>query len=153
VEGFVFAHVADEGMIQSDAGVLMRYREQIGAGNVKVFADVKKKHSSHAITADVSLIDTAYAAEFALADGVIVTGTSTGRRTEPDDVRAVASSVGIPTFVGSGVTPDNIGHYPDADGFVIGSAVKRDGHWANAIDSQRVHAVATAFAALVDRAV
>jgi membrane complex biogenesis BtpA family protein len=148
VEGYVFAHVADEGLIESDAGVLMRYRQQIGAGHVRVFADVKKKHSSHAITADVSLADTAHAAEFSLADGVIVTGTSTGRQTEPDDVRSVAAAIGIPTFVGSGVTPANIGQYPHADGFIIGSAVKRDGHWANAIDPQRVQAVAKAFAAL-----
>ena len=150
VEGYVFAHVADEGLIESDAGVLMRYRQQIGAGHVRVFADVKKKHSSHAITADVSLAETAHAAEFSLADGVIVTGTSTGRQTEPDDVRSVAAALAFPTFVGSGVTPANIGQYPQADGFIIGSAVKRDGHWANAIDPQRVQAVAKAFAALPD---
>src|SRR6476659_5077462 len=113
VEGYVFAHVADEGLIESDAGVLMRYRQQIGAEHVRVFADVKKKHSSHAITADVSLAETAHAAEFSLADGVIVTGTSTGRETEPSDVGSVAAAVGIPTFVGSGVTPTNIGAYPD----------------------------------------
>jgi hypothetical protein len=148
VEGYVFAHVADEGLIESDAGLLTRYRRQIGAEHVRVFADVKKKHSSHAITADVSLAETAHAAEFSLADGVIVTGTSTGRQTEPDDVRIVAAAIGIPTFVGSGVTPANIGQYPNADGFIIGSAVKRDGHWANAIDPQRVHAIAKAFAAL-----
>ena len=45
---------------------------------MRVFADIKKKHSAHAITADVSLVETAQAAEFFLADGVIVTGTATG---------------------------------------------------------------------------
>jgi uncharacterized protein len=148
VEGYVFAHVADEGIIESDAGVLLRYREQIGAGHIKVFADVKKKHAAHAITGDVNLVDTAQAAEFALADGVIVTGTSTGRQTEPDEVQAVAAAVGIPTLVGSGVTPTNMGQYPQADGFNIGSSVKRDGHWASAIDAARVQAVAKAFGAL-----
>lgn len=148
VEGFVFAHVADEGIIESDAGVLLRYREQIGAGHIKIFADIKKKHSAHAITVDVSLADTAHAAEFALADGVIVTGTSTGRQTEPDEVKAVAAAVGLPVFVGSGVTPENIAKYPQADGFIIGSSVKRDGHWANPIDRERVQAVAKAFKAL-----
>jgi membrane complex biogenesis BtpA family protein len=148
VEGYVFAHVADEGIIESDAGVLLRYRQQIGAGHVRVFADVKKKHSAHAITADVSLADTAHAAEFALADGVIVTGTSTGRQTEPNEVQAVAAAISIPTFVGSGVTPANIGQYPHADAFIIGSSVKRDGHWAGAIDPPRVQAVAKAFGAL-----
>jgi membrane complex biogenesis BtpA family protein len=148
VEGFVFAHVADEGIIESDAGVLLRYRQQIGADHVRIFADVKKKHSSHAITADVDLAETAHAAEFALADGVIVTGTSTGRETAPAEVQAVATAVNIPTFIGSGLTPANISRYPQSDGFIVGSSVKRDGHWANPIDPQRVQAIAKAFAAL-----
>ncbi len=54
-EGFVFAHVADEGLIQSSAATLLRYRKQIGAERVQVWADVKKKHSSHAITADIGI--------------------------------------------------------------------------------------------------
>lgn len=147
VEGYVFAHVADEGVIESSAGSLLRYREQIGASHIKVLADIKKKHSSHAITADVDLAETARAAEFALADGVIVTGTSTGRQTEPSDVRTVVAAVSIPTFVGSGITPANIGEYPTASGFIIGSTVKRAGYWENAIDPARVEAVAKAFAA------
>ena len=39
-----------------------------------VLADIKKKHSSHAITADLDIGETAQAAEFFRADGVIVTG-------------------------------------------------------------------------------
>lgn len=64
VEGFVFAHVADEGIIESSAGDLLRYRRAIGADDVLVFADIKKKHSAHAITADVDIAETAKAAEF-----------------------------------------------------------------------------------------
>src|SRR5581483_680273 len=72
VEGFVFAHVADEGLIQSSAGELLRYRRAIGADGIRVFTDIKKKHSAHAITADVDLAETAKAAEFFQSDGVIV---------------------------------------------------------------------------------
>lgn len=43
-EGFVFAHVADEGWIDACAGELLRYRHNIGADNILVFTDVKKKH-------------------------------------------------------------------------------------------------------------
>ncbi len=68
VEGYVFAHVADEGVIESSAAELLRYRRAIGAEHVLVFADVKKKHSAHALTADVSIAETARAAEFFLAD-------------------------------------------------------------------------------------
>ena len=42
VEGFIFADVADEGLMQFDAGTLLRYRRSIGAEAVAVFADVKR---------------------------------------------------------------------------------------------------------------
>ncbi len=146
VEGFVFAHVADEGLIQGNAGDLLRYRARIGADRVKVFADIKKKHASHALTADVSLVDTAESAEFFLADGVVVTGPATGRAADPEQVRCVAQAVRIPTLVGSGVTPQTIGDFPLADGFIVGSAVKHDGHWTQAVDPRRVAEMAAAFA-------
>lgn len=74
-EGFVFSHVADEGFTDACAGQLLRYRKQIDADDILVFTDLKKKHSSHAITADVSLLETVHAAEFFLTDAVILTGT------------------------------------------------------------------------------
>ena len=43
-EGFVFSHIGDEGMINSDAGELLRYRRLIDAEDVLVFTDIKKKH-------------------------------------------------------------------------------------------------------------
>ncbi len=133
VEGFVFAHVADEGLIEACAADLLRYRRALGA-DVAVFADIKKKHSAHAITADVSLVETAHAAEFFLADGVIVTGRSTGRATDPREVAQVAAAVGLPVLVGSGTTPENLADYAAADGVIVGSYVKRDGHWAQPLD-------------------
>jgi membrane complex biogenesis BtpA family protein len=148
VEGFVFAHVADEGLLQSDAGELLRYRQTIGADGIRILADVKKKHSSHAITADVDLAETAAAAEFFLADGVVVTGTSTGVPTDGADVKAVADRVSIPALVGSGVNPDNVVDYAAAAGLIVGSSVKRGGVWSNEIDRTRLDAMARAFAAV-----
>jgi hypothetical protein len=151
VEGFVFAHVADEGLMASDAGELLRYRRSIGAEGIRVFADVKKKHSSHAVTADVDIVETARAAEFFLADGVIVTGTATGQAADAAELRAVAGAVNIPVLVGSGVTPENIAAYADADAFIVGSALKQGGLWSNPIDPARVKALRRAFDALPGR--
>jgi membrane complex biogenesis BtpA family protein len=148
VEGFVFGHVADEGLMESDAGELLRYRRAIGATEVRVFVDVKKKHSAHALTADVDLAATAQAAEFFLADGVVVTGTATGEPTEPAHVQAVSETVGIPVLVGSGVSAENVGRYPEADAFIVGSSLKQGGVWSGALDPTRVQALARAFAAL-----
>ena len=151
VEGFVFGHVADEGLIESDAGELLRYRKAIGAESVHVFADVKKKHSAHAITADVDIAETARAAEFFLADGVIVSGPATGRPADPGEVRAVAEAVSIPTLIGSGITPENIGDYAEADGFIVGSSVKRGGVWSGELDAGRLRALVRAFRKLKHR--
>jgi membrane complex biogenesis BtpA family protein len=145
VEGFVFAHVADEGVIESSAAELLRYRRAIGATQVRVFADVKKKHSAHAITADLDIAETAKAAEFFLVDGVIVSGTSTGQPAEPNEVASVGRAVKTATLVGSGITKENISHYPEADAFIVGSSIKDGGVWSNAIDPERARALVRAF--------
>ncbi|HLA10228.1 MAG TPA: BtpA/SgcQ family protein [Pyrinomonadaceae bacterium] len=145
VEGFVFAHVADEGLIESSAGDLLRYRRAIGADHIRVFADVKKKHSAHAITADVDIVETAKAAEFFSVNAVIVSGIATGQPAEPEEVAAVANAVSVPTLVGSGVTAENIGTFASADGFIIGSSIKQDGLWSSPIDFERAKAVVRAF--------
>jgi membrane complex biogenesis BtpA family protein len=144
VEGFVFAHVADEGVIESSAGDLLRYRRAIGADKMLVFADIKKKHSAHAITADVDIVETAKAAEFFLVDGVVVSGTATGSPADPEEVQAVIRSIGVPTIVGSGITPDNIVRYRGADAFFVGSSVKSGGVWSGQLDAARTRAVVEA---------
>jgi len=138
-EAFTFAHVADEGIIESGAARLLRHRKAIGAEHVKVFADLKKKHSAHAITADVPIAEEARAAEFFRADGVIVTGVCTGEPAAIDEVRAVKGAVRLPVLVGSGVTAENASAYlREADGVIVGSYFKVDGLWHNPIDPARV---------------
>jgi predicted TIM-barrel enzyme len=112
---------------------------------------VKKKHSAHAVTADVDIVETARAAEFFLADGVIVTGAATGHAADAAEVRAVAGAVNVPVLVGSGVTPENIAAYADADAFIVGSALKQGGLWSNPIDTDRVQALRRAFDKLPER--
>lgn len=140
VEGFVFSHVADEGFIDAIAGPLLRYRRYIDADDVLVFADVKKKHSSHAITSDVSLSETARAAEFFLADGVVVTGTATGEEVNAKDFAEVRVATRLPVLIGSGVTLDNVDSYYAADALIVGSHLKTNGRWENALDPRRVRA-------------
>jgi membrane complex biogenesis BtpA family protein len=145
-EGFVFAHVADEGVIESSAAELLRYRRALGAEHIRIFADIKKKHAAHSLTADVSLAETAAAAAFFLADGVIVTGTSTGAAADPAEVHAAAAGA-LPVLVGSGITAQNLGQYHSAQALIVGSAVKQDGRWENPVDRARCAALAAAFAA------
>lgn len=134
-EGFVFSHVADEGLMNSDAGELLRYRKQIDAENIMIFTDIKKKHSSHQLTADVTLVETAEAAEFFLSDGLIITGSKTGSAADPEEVISVKEKVKIPVLIGSGITIDNIEKYIfSADAYIVGSYFKKKGVWSNELD-------------------
>ncbi|XP_024911481.1 uncharacterized protein F13E9.13, mitochondrial isoform X2 [Cynoglossus semilaevis] len=137
-EGFVFSHVADEGFLNACAGDLLRYRRQIGAEKIQIFTDIKKKHSSHALTSDVDVVETALAAEFFLSDGVIITGSRTGSEADPGELREVSQAVKIPVLVGSGVDFINVDQYLEASGIIIGSHFKKDGHWTNKVDPERV---------------
>lgn len=140
VENFAYAHVADEGLMPTAAaGPLLRYRRQIGAERVKIIADVKKKHSGHALTVDVSLAEAATTTEFFGADGIVVTGVATGRPTAVDNVATVRAAVRCAVCIGSGLTPANLPQiWPHADVFIVGSFLKADGLWSNALEPRRV---------------
>ncbi|HEY8903026.1 MAG TPA: BtpA/SgcQ family protein [Chthoniobacterales bacterium] len=138
-EGFVFAHVADEGVIESCAGRLLRVRRSWGAEGVRIFCDIKKKHSSHAITADISLAETAKAAEFFCADGVIITGTATGEPVDAADLAAADNATTLPVLVGSGATLETIDAlFEHSNAVIVGSYFKQGGRWDAAVDPARV---------------
>lgn len=138
-EGYAFAHVADEGLIEASAAELLRYRKLIDAEHVQVWTDIKKKHSSHAITADISLGEMAHAVEFMRGDAVIITGSVTGDPPRIEDVREAKAHSALPVLLGSGLSADNIAdYYAFADGFIVGSSFKADGHWASPVELPRV---------------
>ena len=139
VEGFAFASIADEGIMDvADAGPLLRERRRIDADDIAILADIQKKHSSHALTADLSIGDHARGADFMGADGVIVTGNHTGHAVDVSQLREVRGATELPLLVGSGVKPENIKEiFQFADAAIVGSSIKKDGHWSEAIDLNR----------------
>ena len=138
-EGFVFGHLADEGYIDANAGELLRFRKQIDADNIAVFTDIKKKHSSHSITSDIDIVETAKAAEYFLSDGLIITGPSTGETANLDELNNVKKVSNIPVIVGSGVTIDNVSDYLKAsDAIIVGSYFKKDSYWKNDLDYDKI---------------
>jgi len=145
-ENYVFAHVADEGLLQhAAAGPLLRYRRTIGAEGVAVFADVQKKHASHAITGDIGLADLVHGAEFFSADGVIVTGMVTGQPTDMSDVATARKATKMPLLVGSGVTPEQVKPlFEHADALIVGSWIKQGGVWDQPVDAERCRAMVKA---------
>jgi membrane complex biogenesis BtpA family protein len=145
-ENFVFSHVADEGLLErAEAGPLLRYRRGIGAEEVSIFVDVKKKHASHAITGDITLTEAVEAAEFFGADGVIITGQATGKPAAMEDIKSARRATRLPILVGSGVTPENVAQvFEHADAAIVGSSIKRGGVWSNPLDAKRCKALVNA---------
>jgi hypothetical protein len=145
-ENFVFAHTADEGlMTTADAGPLLRERRRLAADHIAVFADIKKKHAAHALTADVSVADAAKAAHFFAADALIITGAATGDSTPTEDLRAAATAAPLPVLAGSGVTPENVAEtLAVARAAIVGSWIKEQGDWQNPIDPARARDLAAA---------
>ncbi|MCH2135784.1 MAG: BtpA/SgcQ family protein [Phycisphaerales bacterium] len=138
-EGFAYATVADEGLLhEADAGPLLRERKRLGA-QVSIWADVQKKHSAHALTGDLDIVELAHGTAFMGADAVILSGPATGRRADLDQVRRVSDALDIPVIVGSGVDATTVKPtLAAAHAVIVGSAIKIDGHWANTHDPEAV---------------
>jgi membrane complex biogenesis BtpA family protein len=144
VEGFAYAHVADEGWMEACAGPLLRARANLGAEHIQIWTDVQKKHSAHAVTADLSMEELAHGHAFCGADALVITGSRTGIRTDVKDVQSAARSQ-LPVIVGSGVDVEDAGSLAQiADALIVGSALKVDGCWSNPVDPMRVGAISEA---------
>jgi membrane complex biogenesis BtpA family protein len=136
------AMLTDQGLIEGNAFDTLRYRQAISPA-AQIFADV---HVKHAVPlGNWSIEDSARdTVERGLADALIVSGTGTGMAVNLEDLRRVRSA--CPTakiLLGSGVTLQNAAEFlPLADGFIVGSSLKKGGKLANPVDSKRVAALA-----------
>jgi hypothetical protein len=132
------ARVTDQGIIQGIAHDLLRERATLKAQNIKIFADVDVKHSAPLAPRPLQdEVDDLI--ERALADAVIVSGAGTGKKTDPDKARQVKEFAGdTPVFIGSGVTAETIKDFGAADGFIVGTALKKDGVAAEPVELERV---------------
>ena len=134
------ARVTDQGVVEGRAHETMRLRERLDC-DAAVLADVAVKHSAPLGEEDV-VAATRDVVERGLADGVVVSGTGTGRAVDAEHLSSVADAAaeaGVPTFVGSGVTA---GTAPDlldiADGVIVGTALKAGDDSAAPVDETRV---------------
>lgn len=105
---------------------MLRYRRELGAQDIKIFADVLVKHAQPlgSTSLEAAILDTV---ERGLADAIIVSGEATGKPPLLEDLklaRQVAPQV--PLLIGSGATAENIGTLiQHADGVIVASSLKR----------------------------
>ena len=144
------AYIANEGFIEGAAAKALRYRSQLRAEHIRVFADSHVKHGSHAIVADRSIQELTRDVDFFDADAVIATGQRTGDSATLEEIDEIRAATTLPLLVGSGVTPANVCQIlARTQAVIVASALKVDGVWWNDVDRDRVkHFMAVAQAAL-----
>ena len=138
------AMLTDQGLIEGNAFATVRYRRHL-CPQALIFADVHVKHGVP--LGNWSIGDSARdAVHRGLADALIISGTGTGMAAERADLERVRAC--CPTtrlLLGSGVTFDNLPDYlPLADGFIVGTSLKRGGKVFNPVDPKRVAKLARA---------
>jgi uncharacterized protein len=132
------AYVANEGLIEGAAAKAMRYRSALQAQSVNIFADAHVKHGAHAIVQDRPIEELVRDVEFFNADVVIFTGQRTGHAADLDYLRKIRAAASVPTLVGSGVDPGNVGDILSiVDGVIVASSLKVGGRWWNPVDRER----------------
>jgi membrane complex biogenesis BtpA family protein len=133
------AYVANEGFIEGEAARAMRFRAKLRANGIRIFADAHVKHGAHAIVGDRPVEEQVKDLVFFDADAVIATGQRTGHAADLGYIRMIKEAAGLPTLVGSGVTPENVNDILDiVDGVIVASSLKYDGVWWNPVELSRV---------------
>lgn len=149
VNVFAESLLTDQGIIDACAHDLMRFRKQLGASHVAVFADVRSKHAAPFASRPIeeSARDAAYRG---MADALIVTGPHTGAEPDKDRLHRIRVSVpDRPILVGSGLTTRNaVKLLGEADGAIVGTYLKENGMVEKPVDETRVKELVRAIARL-----
>ncbi len=124
----------DQGVIEGIAHELAKLRKLLPS-RIRVFADVHVKHAVHFGDFEDSLRDTV---ERGLADAVVVSGKATGKPVDLERLALAKKISPVPVLVGSGTTYDNLPElWEHADGFIVGTWIKRDGRVENEVSLER----------------
>lgn len=126
------------GILEPCCSEALKYRKQLNAEDIMIFADVQVKHT-HMLLPGVDIVESAQVALSCGADAIIVTGAATGMQTPIDTVKRVKNSVPCPVIIGSGVKAENIREQlAIADGAIVGSSLKEGNVVTNRVDLNKV---------------
>lgn len=135
---FVSAYISYTGLTEGIGGELARYRSMLGAKDIQMLCDVNVKHGSHYIVHDRSVNELANDAQEQGADGIIITGFSTGIAPTKEKVVEAHKNIKVPVLLGSGISIQNVQELLSvSDGAIIGSAFKTDGDMKKMMNYQK----------------
>lgn len=138
-EVFTGVYSSDMGLWNTDAGESLRFRRNIGAGDVKLIFNINAEFAGFIGERPLELI--AKSVVFSsLADIVAVSGTMTGQSAQLSDLEVVKRVLpDTPVVANTGIRAENVRQILQvADGVIVGTALKKDGNTWNAVDPDRV---------------
>lgn len=131
---------SDMGLWAPDAAALYRYRRQIDAENVRVFANITPEFASPLGNRSVSQRAKS-AVVSSLVDAILIAGPMAGEEPDFSMVQEAKEAVGgdAPVLLNTGAKAENIAQYLSvADGVIVGSSLKKEGYTWNPVDPARV---------------
>lgn len=131
---------SDMGLWNTDAAGLLRERRRLDADDVAVFMNVTPEFASQIGRRSVGELARS-AVVSSLADAILVSGPMAGAEPELRALREAKEAVGadVPVLVNTGTKSTNIAEFLEvADGAIVGSDLKVDGHTWNPVDPERV---------------
>jgi len=137
-EIFTGSYASDMGPWTPDAGAAMRYRNRLHRPDLAMLFNVSAEFADSLDRRP--LPDRARSAVFSsIPDAVLVSGQITGEAAALSDLEAVKRVLPTtPVMANTGVRHDTIADVLRvADGCIVGSALKIDGHTWNAVDPDR----------------
>jgi uncharacterized protein len=137
-EIFTGTYASDMGVWAPDAGEAMRYRNRLGRRDLAMLYNVSAEFADSLDRRP--LPDRARSAVFSsIPDAVLVSGQITGEAARMEDLESVKRVLpATPVLANTGVKHDTVAEVLRiADGCVVGSALKVDGHTWNAVDPDR----------------
>jgi membrane complex biogenesis BtpA family protein len=138
-EVFSGVYASDFGLWNTNAGRTARHRRAVSGQDVKLLYNIVPEAAVYVNDRDVASIarSTVFNCQ---PDGLCVSGLTAGADTSPATLRAVKEAVpGTAVFANTGVRADTVAAQLEvADGAVVGTAFKRDGHIWNEVEEARV---------------
>jgi membrane complex biogenesis BtpA family protein len=130
--------VTDQGIIQGEAHLAMRYRSAIGAGSIKVFADIYAKHGGPLVRRGLQTV-VKEMIHRGMADAIIVSGEESSMPADIGEIQTVKQAAGdTPVFLGSGIGVNTVDYVRYADGCVFGFGTKPSGDMNDPVDDATV---------------
>lgn len=137
-EIFTGTYASDMGHWAPDAGSALRYRKRLDRDDLLMLFNVSAEFADSLDRRP--LPDRARSAVFSsVPDAVLVSGQITGEAAKMEDLEAVKAVLpDVPVLANTGVKHETVAEVMRvADGCVVGSSLKVDGHTWNAVDPDR----------------